>query len=84
MVTKTSVEKVIVVRPDTAVPASGDRLFDGTTNVPNLEIGAFGAYADVAGSQNPVAIDSGDYTGQPFRFVQRRDPNNITMPLTLS
>jgi hypothetical protein len=79
---KHDLEKLITVRPGTAVPSAGDRLFNDTTGVLNLPIGGAGIYVDVPGSGNPVAIDGtsniaalDNTTGieLPFRVIQRRD-----------
>lgn len=85
MITKHEVEKIIVVRPATAVPTATNRLFHATNYTHNLAVGGFGAYVDTAGSGNPTATTGADWTsnylGIPIRFIQRRDTSNDPAPL---
>lgn len=83
MISKSAVQKVMVVRPAVAVPAAGARLYNASTNVINLGVGGFGAYLDTAGSGNPTAINSATWSGERFRFIQRRDTSTITAPLPM-
>lgn len=76
MVTKSNIEKLIVVRPGVAVPTAGDRLYADATGVFNLGVGGIGAYVDEPGSGNPTALDPSAYAGEPFRFIQVRDTSN--------
>lgn len=85
MVTKHSVEKLIVPRPGTTIPAVGTRLYNLTTGALNLPVGCFGVFVDVPGSGNPVLVDGTTNvvvlgttpgTNRPFRIIMRRDVSN--------
>lgn len=81
MFNRSSIEKLIVVRPGVAVPNPGDRLYNDSTSIFNQGAGGIGAYVDTAGSANPTALDPASYAGQPFRFIQVRDTSNDPQPL---
>lgn len=98
MITKHSQLKVIVLRPlndntspitNTEIPASGDRLYNATTDAFNINDGFGGFYkewVDAANfgrnSGNPEAVDSsGNDANAPIKFVQNRDTSNDRSPL---
>jgi len=81
---KERVTNFIIMRPGTAVPAAGDRLYDFTTDVLNIPVGGFGAYTGVANSGNPEAVNPATVTtatAEYLQFIQRRDTSADTTPL---
>lgn len=82
MVSISDTEKIIVTRSGASVVSDGDRLFNPTTKVFNQAVGSIGAYIDVAGSGNPVALNqTSTYGGEPVRFIQVRDTTRDRSPL---
>jgi hypothetical protein len=83
MITKHKVENFIIVRPGTAVPAAGDRLYDFATDQINLPLGGFGIYKPVVNSGNPeaTALAPTIATANTIKFYQRRDTSGDRSPL---
>lgn len=87
MMRKSRVENFIIPRSGVAVPATGARLYNLTTDAINLGVGGFGAYTGVAGSGNPAGVNSATISATSvdyFQFFMRRDMTNDATPLGIS
>ena len=84
MMRKSRVENFIIPRSGVAVPATGARLYNLTTDAVNLGVGGFGAYTGVAGSGNPAGVNSGTISATTvdyFQFFQHRDTSRDNGPM---
>lgn len=77
---KSPTVKIIAPRQSTAVPASGDRLYNFATDAINLAIGGFGAYTVTPDSGNHTAVNPANVQ-TPFKFIMRRDSARDRSPL---
>ena len=84
MIRKYSVEKFIVVRPGTAVPTPGDRLYNFTTDSINIPVGGFGIYRPVANSGNPEAtpLTPTVTNTREWQVIMHRDKSMDRSPLS--
>lgn len=87
--TPNSFPKLIVVRPNVAIPngvtvggvtvAANSRLYNFTTTNPNCPPGSVGFYTPVSGSGNPIEITGSNVTN--FSIIQPRDLSRDKSPL---
>lgn len=84
MMTKHSQMKVIVLKPcvdpttadvvaPAEIPATGERLYNTTTDALNITDGFGGFYEEFPNSGNPEAIDTATGATSPMKFIQNRD-----------
>jgi hypothetical protein len=79
MIEKASVDKIIILNKDVALPTAGDRLFNPATAGDVLPIKGVGIYEPVPGSGSPEAT-----TGSSTRYIEvikRRDTTADSSPL---
>ena len=83
--TNRRIETIIVPRLGTAVPASGDDLYNSSTDVINLAVGGFGLYRDNAVATSSIlegtAAAMTVTNTKRFKVLQHRDTTNPRTPL---